>query len=88
MKRAVSKAPVSVCVDASNWSFYKSGVFNNCGETTYEQLNHAVVAVGYDSEGNWLIRNSWSTKWGESGYMRLAAGNTCGVLIDNLAFDS
>lgn len=28
----------------------------------------------------WILRNSWSSHWGESGYMRIAAtGNTCGV---------
>jgi hypothetical protein len=28
----------------------------------------------------WVLRNSWSSHWGEKGYMRIAAtGNTCGV---------
>lgn len=38
-----SAGPVSICVDASNWSMYRSGIFKNCGTG----LNHAVVAVGY-----------------------------------------
>lgn len=54
--------PVSICIDASNWSLYKSGVFNNCGTTT---LNHAVTAVGYQADGTWIVRNSWGTSWGE-----------------------
>lgn len=30
---------------------------------------HAVVLVGYDnSRGWWIIRNSWGTGWGDSGY--------------------
>ncbi|WP_409177013.1 C1 family peptidase [Brevibacillus fortis] len=32
---------------------------------------HAVVIVGYDDSiagGSWLIRNSWGTTWGDSGY--------------------
>lgn len=48
--------PVSVCLDASNWSLYKSGIFTNCGTTN---LNHAVTAIGYTSENVWIIRNSW-----------------------------
>ncbi|EAR95553.1 papain family cysteine protease (macronuclear) [Tetrahymena thermophila SB210] len=84
LKSGLNFSPVTVSVDASNWSSYESGIFDNCGETTEQQLNHAVIAVGYDTDGNWIIRNSWSTSWGEDGYMRLAAGNTCGVLLDTL----
>jgi hypothetical protein len=26
-----------------------------------------------------LIKNSWTAEWGESGYIKLKLGNTCGV---------
>jgi len=59
---------------------YNSGIFDDyaCSTSSY---NHAVINVGYDkTEGYWLIRNSWSTSWGESGYMRMARGkNTCNI---------
>lgn len=71
---AVQGRPVAVAVDASNWSAYKSGVFNNCKTA----LNHGVLLVGI-TQGNWRIKNSWGTSWGESGFIRLATGNTCGV---------
>lgn len=87
IKAALSKnGPVSICIDASNWSSYRSGVFSKCGTTN---LNHAVTAIGYDAEGNWIVRNSWGTTWGENGFIRLAPGGTCGIdkhpLIPNLA---
>lgn len=66
--------PISVAVDASNWSAYKSGVFSNCKTS----LNHGVTLVGVTDE-SWKIKNSWGTSWGEAGYMRLARGNTCGL---------
>lgn len=66
---------MSVAVDASNWSLYKGGVFSDC----QRNLNHGVVAIAYDAEGNWKIRNSWGSGWGEDGMMRLAKGDTCGV---------
>jgi len=75
LKSAVGSEPISVCLDATNWSSYRSGVFNNCGKT----LNHAVLLIGYDNDGNWIVKNSWGTSWGESGYIRLASGNTCGI---------
>lgn len=75
LKTALNASPVSICIDASNWSPYKSGVFSNCGHTN---LNHAVLAVGYDTN-QWFVKNSWGTGWGEQGYIRLAQGNTCGI---------
>ena len=66
--------PISVAVDATNWSPYKSGIFNNCKTS----LNHGVLLVGL-SDQYWKVKNSWGTSWGESGYVRLARGNTCGI---------
>jgi len=45
LQLAIQQQPVSVAVDASNWQFYKSGVFNHCGTG----LNHGVLAVGYET---------------------------------------
>ena len=74
LQNAIQSGPVSVTVDANNWSSYRSGVFSNCGKS----IDHAVLLVGIVS-GNWKIKNSWGTSWGESGYIRLASSNTCGV---------
>jgi len=74
LSSGINSEPISVTVDASNWSPYKSGVFNNCATG----INHAVLLVGVVG-GSWKIKNSWGTSWGEAGYIRLAGGNTCGV---------
>jgi len=71
---AVVGRPISVAVDATNWSPYKAGVFNNCKAS----LNHGVLLVGVTDQ-YWWVKNSWGTSWGESGYVRLARGNTCGI---------
>jgi C1A family cysteine protease len=71
---AVTGRPVSVAVDATNWSPYKSGVFNNCKTS----LNHGVLLVGITDQ-YWWVKNSWGASWGESGFVRLARGNTCGI---------
>jgi len=86
--------PLSICMDASTWQFYDSGIFNGDGCSTTE-LDHAIQLVGWGehpgvfwgTEYFWIVRNSWSASWGESGYIRItrstkagSAGNTCGIL--------
>lgn len=62
-------------MDASNWSAYRSGIFNNCATNT----NHAVLLVGVLDNGVWKVKNSWGSTWGEQGFIKLSAGNTCGI---------
>lgn len=71
---ALTGRPISVAVDATNWSAYKTGVFNNCAT----RLNHGVLLVGV-TDAYWRVKNSWAASWGESGFIRLARGNTCGI---------
>ena len=71
---AIAGRPISVAVDATNWSQYKSGTFSTCAK----QLNHGVLLVGVTDQF-WKVKNSWGAAWGESGYIRLVRGNTCGI---------
>jgi len=74
-----ASSPISIIVDASSWSSYRSGILmaSQCGHN----LDHAVQAVGYDTgKGYWIVRNSWGADWGENGFIRLQFGkNTCGM---------
>jgi len=82
MKTATATvSPLSICVDASKWQSYRSGVMTaaQCGTS----LDHCVQIVGYDTSSAtpfWNVRNSWGASWGEKGFIRLAYGhNTCGL---------
>ncbi|EFX63858.1 hypothetical protein DAPPUDRAFT_267532 [Daphnia pulex] len=53
---------------------YRSGIYNDVACSSVKTTNHAVVAVGW-GKGNgidyWIIRNSWGTGWGISGYIKM-----------------
>lgn len=84
LKAALANGPVSVAVEANFWwQFYWGGVSNACGtSTTASSLNHGVLVVGYEDGQYWIVKNSWGSGWGESGYIRLHWGNECGICLN------
>lgn len=90
LKEALSLGPVAVAIQADHdvFKLYKSGILSSedCGLN----LNHAVLAVGYDSSlfhDYYIVKNSWGTFWGDDGYVKIAAFSfhkegICGILED------
>ncbi|XP_075198809.1 procathepsin L-like [Anomaloglossus baeobatrachus] len=79
--------PITVLIDASSDLMeYSEGIFD--GECT-EEINHAVIAVGYGTEYDeetdenvdyWIVKNSWGEDWGENGYIKMKRNiNQCGI---------
>ena len=90
MMNAVALNPVSIAIEADQREFqlYSSGVFvGECGTN----LDHGVLTVGYGTENGedyYLVKNSWSSSWGENGYIKLGRGpqyndgqGQCGILL-------
>jgi len=82
-------SPTTLAVDAECDQFYHytGGILDSCCGTS---LDHAIMAVGYGSENGqdyWIVRNSWGTSWGESGYIRMAAesrgSGVCGCQLES-----
>ncbi|KAI9185247.1 hypothetical protein LWI28_005601 [Acer negundo] len=64
----VQYGPIAVGIDGDSMQSYMNGI--SCPPCT-EEINHAVVLVGYGSDGHWIIKNSWGKDFGENGYYLL-----------------
>merc|ERR1712093_303891 len=75
--------PIAIGVFASTWKSYTGGIMNLAACPDFGP-NHGVTLVGYDlDEKYWLIKNSWGTKFGEDGYIRVEKGTgACSVKND------
>ena len=82
---ALAAQPVSigVCAGSFAWQFYKSGIIKRFWS---DCLDHGVITVGYSDQGgdHIIVRNSWGSKWGEKGYLRISSEvetgkGTCGI---------
>ncbi len=92
----LSTGPLSVCLSATTWSSYTSGVVSTCPT----EVDHCVQAVGIGKEESsieggssgetyWIVRNSWGTYWGDAGYIYLSYGdNTCNISYDPTYVDA
>jgi len=72
-------APISICVDASQWAYYNGGIV--LGSQCERATDHCVLLTGWNMDSrpaSWNVRNSWGTDWGEGGYISLQYNaNTC-----------
>ena len=87
----ISKSPY-VALMAADYGFmnYKSGVYYCNFSATANDLNHAVAVVGYDSNGNIMIKNSWGKSWGANGFGWISANSSrnCGLNLFSYALSS
>lgn len=91
LKAAVAQQPVAIAIEADTRYFqsYSSGILtsSSCGTN----LDHGVLIVGYGTENGqdyWLVKNSWSSTWGDAGYVKIARSSStndqgiCGIAMD------
>lgn len=90
LKEAVAKGPVSIAIEADTRIFqsYSSGVIT--GSSCGTNLDHGVLIVGYGVENGikyWLVKNSWSSSWGDQGYVKIERSDStsdpgvCGIAM-------
>ena len=74
IKTAINSAPlITTMIIYEDFYYYNGDVYEHV-YGAYEG-GHAVLLVGYnDTGGYWIVKNSWSTGWGESGYFKIKYG--------------
>mmetsp|Transcript_9465 Transcript_9465/g.9190 ORF Transcript_9465/g.9190 Transcript_9465/m.9190 type:complete len:351 (-) Transcript_9465:48-1100(-) len=85
-----NNGPVSVSFHVKeDFLDYTSGVYSvsDCPDTE-QDVNHAVLAVGYgttdDGMDYWIVKNSWSEVWGDEGFFKIERGvNMCAIAMCN-----
>ncbi|ETP10324.1 hypothetical protein F441_14027 [Phytophthora nicotianae CJ01A1] len=90
LKLALQQQPISVAINSGgSFDAYKGGIYTcpNDGDfASSGDINHAIVLVGYGSDGTtdyWILKNSYGASWGEKGFLRLAMDSkiNCGLSV-------
>ena len=83
MKELIANGPIAVLIYADlGFQAYKSGIYSGCPSsfsTSFNNINHAVVIVGYDADGNYIVKNSWGTTWGINGFGVVSKDRDCAL---------
>lgn len=86
-----TKGPLAVALNVVDEAlYYASGVLDveSCSKHDAMNLDHAINLVGWGVDTlpdgtqaeHWILRNSWSDLWGDSGYFKVRMGEKdCGV---------
>ncbi|EGG15729.1 cathepsin Z precursor [Cavenderia fasciculata] len=85
MAEVYARGPVACSIDAtSQLEAYTGGIFKEFVAAPIP--NHIVSIVGWGVENDvsyWIVRNSWGSYFGESGFFRIVQGN----FYDNLGIE-
>ena len=92
---ALAYGPVSISVKGSSapFKFYSHGIIKEDCDEDDNEIDHAILLVGAGIDHNshtpyWIVKNSWSTYWGNKGYALIKRDTAngpgvCGIAMEN-----
>lgn len=91
LKTALQEQPIAVALNSEDpFKDYKGGFYscpNNGDLASKDDVNHALVLVGYGTDATvgdyWILKNSYGSSWGDKGFLKLVADKkaNCGLNI-------
>ncbi|TDH64798.1 uncharacterized protein CCR75_002132 [Bremia lactucae] len=91
LRSALQKQPIAVAITSNGGFGEYAGGFYNCPNNgdmaSKNDLNHALLLVGYGTDSTvgdyWILKNSYGSSWGESGFIKLVADSkiNCGLNV-------
>lgn len=91
LRSALENQPIAVAINSEDpFGDYAGGFYScpNDGDlSSKDDVNHALLLVGYGTDATegdyWILKNSYGSSWGASGFMKLVADSkvNCGLNI-------
>lgn len=79
------KGPLSIGINGDELQLHDKGIYDpSQRDCPKDDLNHAVLIVGFGEEDDgrkfWIMKNSWGENWADEGFFKIARGkSTCGI---------
>jgi cathepsin L len=91
LRTALEQQPIAVAINSEDPFGDYAGGYYSCPNdgvlSSKDDVNHALLLVGYGTDATegdyWILKNSYGSSWGASGFMKLVADSkvNCGLDI-------
>jgi cathepsin X len=89
MAQVASAGPIACTLVSEPLDIYTGGIIRKAPGKQSTHIDHVVSIVGWgqtEEAPYWLVRNSWGSAWGESGFFRIERGSNAFMIESNCSW--